>query len=109
MARAAEIYNNGRLAGILEKRNAQLYVFTYDDSYFTDESGYAISLSLPKTKQEHTSRVLFPFFYGLLSEGVNKQTQCRLLRIDENDHFSLLLATATSDTIGSITVKEIKS
>ncbi len=28
-----------------------------------------------------------------------------LLRIDENDHFSLLLATAQFDTIGAITVK----
>jgi HipA-like protein len=109
MRRKAEIYNNGQLAGILEKRSAQLYVFTYDDHYFTSENSYAISLSLPKTKQQYSSSALFPFFYGLLSEGVNKQTQCRLLRIDENDHFSLLLATAISDTIGSITVKEITS
>jgi len=109
MGRKAEIYNNGQLAGILEKRDSQLYVFAYDDSYLKDENYHAISLSLPKTKQEYSSPVLFPFFYGLLSEGINKQTQCRLLRIDENDHFSLLLATATSDTIGSITVKEITS
>jgi HipA-like protein len=109
MGRKAEVYNNGRLAGVLEKGDTQRYVFTYDDSYFNDEDSYAISLSLPKTKQEYSSPVLFPFFYGLLAEGVNKQTQCRLLRIDENDHFSLLLATATSDTIGSITVKEIIS
>lgn len=109
MGRKAEIYNNGQLAGILEKRESNLYVFRYDDSYFMDQNKYAISISMPKTKQEYTSPVLFPFFFGLLSEGINKQTQCRLLRIDENDHFSLLLATAKSDTIGSITVKEIMS
>jgi serine/threonine-protein kinase HipA len=109
MARRAEIYNNGQFAGILEKRESDLYEFRYDDSYFKDQNRYAISLSLPKGKQEYTSPVLFPFFYGLLSEGINKQTQCRLLRIDENDHFSLLLATANTDTIGSITVKEIIS
>jgi serine/threonine-protein kinase HipA len=109
MARTAEIYNNGQLAGILEKRESQLYVFAYSDSYFKDDDCPAISLSLPKAKQEYTSPALFPFFYGLLSEGINKQTQCRLLRIDENDHFSLLLATASSDTIGSVTVKEIIS
>lgn len=104
--RVAEIFNNGLLAGTL-KKNDQGYVFRYDDQYFNDPNRYAISLSLPKTQQEYGAKTLFPFFYGLLSEGMNKQTQCRLLRIDENDHFSLLLATASTDTIGSITVKEI--
>ena len=107
MGRKAYIYNNRVLAGTLEKVDGQQYVFRYDDVYFHDMNQFAISLSFPKTQQEYVSRMLFPFFYGLLSEGINKQTQCRLLRIDENDHFSLLLATAKSDTIGSITVKEV--
>jgi len=109
MVRKAHIYNNRVLAGTLEKTDDQQYLFCYEDSYFNDSNLSAISLSLPKTKKEYSSKTLFPFFYGLLSEGINKQTQCRLLRIDENDHFSLLLATAKSDTIGSITVKEISS
>jgi serine/threonine-protein kinase HipA len=36
---------------------------------------------------------------------VNKDIQCRLLRIDENDDFTRLLQTAGDDTIGAITVK----
>jgi HipA-like protein len=107
MGRKAEVYNNGVLAGVLEKTEHQQYVFRYDDGYFINPACSAISLSLSKIQQEYRSHVLFPFFYGLLSEGVNRQTQCRLLRIDESDHFSLLLATAQSDTIGSVTVKEI--
>ncbi len=107
MGRKAEIYNNGMLAGTLEKTDNQEYVFRYDEQYFSNANLSAISLSFPKTQAEFHSKTLFPFFYGLLSEGVNKQTQCRLLRIDENDHFSLLLSTAYSDTIGSVTVKEI--
>jgi HipA-like protein len=107
MSRKAEIFNNGILAGTLEKTDDREYVFRYSDPYFTDTNSYAISMSFPKTQREYRSKFMFPFFYGLLSEGVNKQTQCRLLRIDENDHFSLLLSTAHSDTIGSITVKEI--
>lgn len=108
MGRKAEIYNNGVLAGTLEKTDGQEFVFRYDERYFNDNSRSAISLSLPKKQLEFSSKTLFPFFFGLLAEGVNKQTQCRLLRIDENDHFSLLLSTAHSDTIGSVTVKEIK-
>jgi len=106
MARLAEVFNNGVLAGTLTKDN-EGYVFRYDDTYFNNRDYNAISLSLPKTQQLYRTSRLFPFFYGLLSEGINKQTQCRLLRIDENDHFGLLLATAHTDTIGSITVKEI--
>jgi HipA-like protein len=109
MGRKAEIFNNGMLAGTLEKSDRQQYIFRYDDDYFINPACSAICLSMPKTQQEYRSHFLFPFFYGLLSEGVNRQTQCRLLRIDEKDHFSLLLATAQSDTIGSITVKEIRS
>lgn len=107
MARKAEIFNNGVLAGTLEKTDSQEFVFRYEEKYYNDSNRSAISLSLPKKQIEFHSKTLFPFFYGLLSEGVNKQTQCRLLRIDENDHFSLLLSTANSDTIGSVTVKEI--
>ncbi len=108
MGRKAHIYNNGVMAGILEQEGPNHYVFRYDESYVAADRP-AISLSLPKKQKEFRSPVLFPFFYGLLSEGVNKQTQARLLRIDENDAFSLLLATAQSDTIGSVTVKEVYS
>lgn len=107
MARKAEIYNNGVLSGTLEKTDSQEFIFRYEEKYYNDSNRSPISLSLPKKQIEFHSKALFPFFYGLLSEGVNKQTQCRLLRIDENDHFSLLLSTAHSDTIGSVTVKEI--
>jgi serine/threonine-protein kinase HipA len=109
MSRKAEIYNNGVLAGTLEKTDDREYIFQYDQYYFKDINQYAISLSLPKKQQEYHSKTLFAFFYGLLSEGVNRQTQGRLLRIDETDHFSILLSTATADTIGSITVKEVAS
>ena len=106
MNRKAEVYNNGLLAGILEKSEVD-YAFTYNDDYVQHGATYAISLSLPKRTEPYRSSKLFPFFFGLLSEGVNKQTQCRLLQIDEQDHFSLLLKTANVDTIGAITIKEI--
>ena len=109
MSRKASIFNNDVLAGTLEKTDSREYVFRYDELYFNDPEKPAISLTLPKHQQEYRSKTLFPFFYGLLSEGSNKLIQCRLLRIDENDHFSLLLSTAGYDPIGSITVKEILS
>jgi hypothetical protein len=43
----------------------------------------------------------------LLAEGENKLLQCRLLKIDEYDHFTRLLRTCATETIGGITVKEV--
>lgn len=64
-------------------------------------------MTLPKTKQEYRSEYLFPFFFNMLSEGVNKKLQTTQLKIDEEDNFGLLIATAQYDTIGAITVKPI--
>jgi HipA-like protein len=101
----ALIYNNNVLAGKLTLTDGQDFVFRYADDYFLDTGKPAISLTLPKTKQEYRSPILFPFFFNMLSEGVNKRLQSRQFQIDENDSFSLLLNTANYDTIGAITVK----
>jgi serine/threonine-protein kinase HipA len=103
----AEIYNNGMLAGYLEKKGPAEYSFTYENTYLLNPTLPAISLTLPKTQQVYQSKTLFPFFAGLLAEGINKDIQCRLLKIDEQDDFTRLLKTAGEDTIGAITVKEI--
>ena len=55
----AGVYNNGRLAGILEKRNAESYVFTYADEYYRDQQMPAISLGFPKTQQQYEAKQLF--------------------------------------------------
>lgn len=44
----------------------------------------------------------------MLSEGENRQIQSRLLRIDSEDDFGILLATAQFDTIGAATVKPLR-
>ncbi|HNP94103.1 MAG TPA: HipA N-terminal domain-containing protein [Cyclobacteriaceae bacterium] len=103
----AHIYNNSILAGKLTLTDEQEFVFRYADKYFLDTTKPAISLTLPKAQQEYRSPILFPFFFNMLSEGVNKRLQSRQFQIDENDSFSLLINTATSDTIGAITVKPV--
>ena len=105
--RSAEIYRNGKLAGVLIEENRNMYVFRYDNLYFSDSSNRSISITLPKTNQEFRSEHLFPFFFNMLSEGLNRILQSRQLKIDEKDHFGLLLATANIDTIGAVTVKKV--
>lgn len=105
--RVAEVFTNGVLAGTLSETDEGKYIFKYDNAYLLDSRNRAISLSLPKRKEAFIADELFPFFYNMLSEGANKALQCMTLKIDENDAFGLLLATADNDTIGAITVKKL--
>ena len=103
--RTAQIFYNGRLAGALSKGD-NTYRFIYDKAYLDAAGSKPISLTLPLREAPYESRVLFPAFVNLLSEGANKAMQTRLLKIDENDYFGLLLATAAGDRIGPLTIKE---
>lgn len=107
--RVAEVYYNRIPAGKLKEENRNSYTFIYYDDYYKDQEMPSISLTMPKTQKGHQSDYLFPFFYNMLSEGVNKTLQSRQLQIDEDDSFGLLLATAGSNTIGAITIKPIES
>lgn len=103
----AAIYRNGQLAGILTRHDAGGYEFRYDDEWFNNTALPAISLTLPKNQQLYVSPYLFPCFFNMLSEGVNRKLQARHFKIDETNYFALLLATAQNDTIGAITIKPI--
>jgi HipA-like protein len=106
--REAQVFYNDIPAGILKEEDRHDYLFTYYEAYFKDAGLPAISLTLPKTHREYHSKYLFPFFYNMLAEGVNRKLQSRQLKIDEDDAFGLLLATARYNTIGAITVKPIE-
>lgn len=102
--RSARVYRNGEFAGLLIQHHSENYEFNYTDEWFANSLKPAISLTLPKSQKVHNANFLFPFFFNMISEGVNKQLQCRQFKIDEKNYFDLLLATASVDTIGAITV-----
>jgi HipA-like protein len=104
--RSAQVLYNGIPAGILSKA-AGRYRFIYDKNYLTSTERRPVSLTMPLQEAAYESDFLFPVFVNMLSEGANKAMQCRLLKIDENDYFGLLLATAGNDNIGPISIKEI--
>jgi len=105
--RQAEIFFKGEKAGLLTQNDDGSFTYAYDDLWMSDVSKASISLTLPKSKREYHSEHLFPFFYNMLPEGTNKQVVCRLMRIDGDDYFSLLLITARYDAIGAVTVNKI--
>lgn len=102
----ARVFYNGRAAGILSKAG-NLYRFVYEAGYLQTVESRPVSITLPLRQEVYESDVLFPAFINMLSEGANKRMQCRLLKIDESDYFSLLLATAKDDNIGPVTFEEI--
>lgn len=108
MSRAVSVYIKGRYAGVLEEIDHDHYSFRYDDAYYNDPDAPSVSLTMPKDKQEYLSPFLFPVFFNMTSEGDNRIIQYRALRIDENDDFGILAATAHTDTIGAITVIPIE-
>ncbi|MBC7759309.1 MAG: HipA N-terminal domain-containing protein [Phormidesmis sp. FL-bin-119] len=106
--RKASVYRNGELIGSLTEEDKTRYIFEYNDDWYRDNSKPAVSLTLPKSQKKYESKYLFPFFYNMLSEGVNKKLQCTQFKIDEKDSFGLLMATSQCDTIGAITVKPVE-
>jgi len=106
MRQAKILYKNIE-AGLLIQHDNGSFTFRYNNTWMNDTNKPAISLTLPKLKQEYHSEFLFPFFYNMLPEGSNKQVVCKYNRIDKSDYFGLLITTAKSDNIGAIKVVKI--
>jgi HipA-like protein len=107
--RSAKILYKNVEAGILQQLDDGSFEFQYNENWLEDTSKPSISLTFPKTNEKYRSKFLFPFFYNMLPEGTNKQTVCFNLRIDENDHFGILMATAKSDAIGAVCVVKFEA
>jgi HipA-like protein len=104
MMNTAFVYYKGEWAGVLIQIENGSYLFRYLDKWIEGSQYPSISLTLPKSQQDFISDHLFPFFYNMLPEGANKQMVCTKMKIDEDDHFGLLITTASYDTIGAVTV-----
>ena len=102
--RQCNVLINRKLAGVLtEEDKPKQYIFQYNADYVKTCSE-PVCLSMPLRKEPYRSTNLFPYFANLLSEGANRIIQARLLNIDKEDDFGILLATAQYDTVGVVTV-----
>lgn len=66
--RKGTVYYKNYLAGIIAE-NEDGYIFQYDNGYLNSSFVKPISLTLPIQKQAFQSKVLFPFFDGLIPKG----------------------------------------
>ena len=95
---SGEIRVNGIPAGRLEETETG-FQFQYYRETAQQRKLPAVSLTLPKRTEPHESPVLFPFFAGLLTEGVAMQLQCRMLKLDEDDLFGPKTGRRTSAVV----------
>jgi len=105
--RIANIFYKGEKAGLLSQSDYGDFHFKYNENWLSDESKPSISLTLPKSQIEFESQTLFPFFYHLLPEGVNKRMICKTFKIDEDDAFGILLHASKIDTVGAVTIERV--
>lgn len=100
--RQAEVYYKSNLAGIITE-NDEGYTFQYDKKYLNTEKSKPISLTLSLQNQPYKSKILFPFFDGLIPEGWLLNIAVSNWKINPRDRFGLLL-TLCKDCIGCVSV-----
>lgn len=102
MTRRAKIYFQDQLAGILiEGDNG--YSFQYKQEYLQQPDSKSISLTLPLSEKLYHSKVLFPFFDGLIPEGWLLEIGEKHWKLNPRDRFELLI-NLCRDTIGAVSV-----
>jgi len=100
--RKALINMHGRYAGRLWQDD-EGYHFKYDEAYLQSTAPWAVSLTLPLRIETYTSKVLFPFFDGLIPEGWLLQIAEKNWKLNPRDRMGLLLACC-KDCIGAVSV-----
>lgn len=103
--RKAAIKIEGQFAGWLTQ-DEHGYQFVYDKAYTEQPNVRPVSLTLPVQEAVFSSKVLFPFFDGLIPEGWLLDIAERNWKLNPRDRMGLLLACC-KDCIGAVSVEEI--
>ena len=103
--RQAQVFNKNELAGIIQETDDS-FLFRYDAVYLAKQNSKPVSLTLPLQQKAFLSKVLFPFFDGLIPEGWLLNIALSNWKIKPNDRFGLLL-TLCKDCIGCVSVISI--
>lgn len=101
----AKVYMYDKFAGILiEDENG--FNFQYDQSYLKTKDAEPISLTLPLTDNKYESKVMFPFFDGLIPEGWLLEIAQKNWKVNPRDRMEILLKTCR-DCIGAVSIHAI--
>lgn len=87
--------------------NDEGYAFSYDPAYLKSDKPEPVSLTLPLSDKAYTSKVMLPFFDGLIPEGWLLEIAEKNWKLKERDRMGLLLACC-DDCIGAVSIREEK-
>jgi len=99
----AKVYMHGKWAGLLTE-DEDGYHFQYEKSYLQHPESEAISITFPLTGNTYDSKILFPFFDGLIPEGWLLDIAQKNWKLDPRDRMSILLKTC-HDCIGAVSIQ----
>ena len=103
--RQARVYYQSAFAGLLSEEDDG-YRFVYDDEYLCQPDVNPISLTMPTSQKVYVSKVLFPFFDGLIPEGWLLDISIKNWKLDPRDRMGLLL-TCCRDCVGAVSVESM--
>lgn len=103
MSKVTRVLYDGVLAAKLSETD-EGYELRYEKSWLANAGNPPISFTLPMQEAPFYSKVLFPFFDGLIPEGWLLDIVVDNWKLRSNDRFQILL-TACGDTIGAVTVE----
>jgi len=104
--RKAEIKIHDTTAGWLSQ-DENGYHFIYEANYLKLADAEPVSLTLPLKETPFNSKMLFPFFDGLIPEGWLLDIAERNWKLNTRDRMGLLLACCR-DCIGAVSVYPVK-
>jgi serine/threonine-protein kinase HipA len=103
--RKAAVKIEDQVAGWLT-HDEQGYHFVYDKTYAAQPNARPVSLTLPLQEAAYTSKVLFPFFDGLIPEGWLLDIAEKNWKLNPRDRMGLLLVCC-KDCVGAVGVEEV--
>lgn len=105
MRKAVVLMHNNVAGHLIE--NDEGFTFSYTPEYLKSVNPEPVSLSLPLSDKPYTSKVMLPFFDGLIPEGWLLEIAEKNWKLKERDRMGLLLACC-QDCIGAVSIQEEK-
>ena len=103
--RSATVLVDSQPAGVLAETE-EGYAFTYDDHYLSQTEAKPISLTMPLSAKQYTSKTMFPFFDGLIPEGWLLSHAINTWKLDARDRMGLV-CTVCRDCIGDVSIEAL--
>jgi serine/threonine-protein kinase HipA len=103
----AKVYMHENWAGTLIEDDEGFH-YRYEEEYLQNDSAEPISLTLPLKSSTYSSKILFPFFDGLIPEGWLLDIAEKNWKLNMRDRMSILLVTCR-DCIGAVSIHLLTS